>query len=486
MLEFWNEPWFVGAVVVAIGLPVLIIVLTEVLGYLVRRGSPAAKPVRLLRNLVLPVGAILALLAFADSVTVELTWVRVVATVFGFLLILLVLSAFNVVLFGNAKAGSWRERLPSIFVDLARLLLIVVGLAVLFSWVWGADVGGLFAAIGVTSVVIGFALQSAVGSVVSGLLLLFEQPFRLGDWLDTGSVRGRVIEVNWRAVHIETDEGVQIVPNASLASASFTNLSRTPGPYFATMTVTFGHDDAPHVAIALLRQLAEDLPFADPAARPSVVYGGAGSYSVGIPVLGPAVAEEALAVFTSWLWYASRRAGLTLSGSTKDPADTPDAVAAALTRIASTLRIPAADVAEIATSCHLERYAAGEVVQREGRIPDAVRVVLDGSIGLFVLLEGGPLPLASVERGEYVGQTALTRERTLTRSAAETPLTVLRIPTEVIDRLVQRHPALAKEIGQTIDRRRSAATVALASAQRAARVYGIAQAEPGSASTAPS
>ncbi|MCS5734378.1 mechanosensitive ion channel domain-containing protein [Herbiconiux daphne] len=463
MLEFWKEPWFIGAVCVAIGLPVLLIVLTEVLGALTRRQSPAAKPVRLLRNLVLPVGALLALLAFAGSVTVELTWVRVVATVFGFLLILLVLSAFNVVLFGNATPGTWRNRLPSIFIDLARLLLIVVGLALLFWWVWGADVGGLFAAIGVTSVVIGFALQSAVGSVVSGLLLLFEQPFRLGDWLDTGSVRGRVVEVNWRAVHIETDEGVQIVPNASLADSSFTNLSRTPGAYFATTTLAFAPDDAPHDVMALLRQLAIDLPMTDPAVKPVVTFSGNGSYSVAIPVLGPAAAGDALAVFTSWLWYATRRAGLTLDGSKTDPANTPEAVRAALLRVASTLRIPVDGVEVLIESCRIERYAAGEIVQREGLVPSGIQVVIEGSIGLFVVV-GGPVPVAlgSLDGGEYVGQTALTRERTLTRAVAESPLTVLRVPTGVIDSLVQKHPALAKEISQTIERRRSKAREAVA------------------------
>ena len=51
----------------------------------------------------------------------------------GFLLILLVLSAFNVALFANAKPDQWRERIPSIFVELVRLILVVVGLALLFS-----------------------------------------------------------------------------------------------------------------------------------------------------------------------------------------------------------------------------------------------------------------------------------------------------------------------------------------------------------------
>lgn len=44
---------------------------------------------------------------------------------------------------------------------------------------------------GVTSIVIGLTVQTAVGPVIAGLLLLFAQPFRIGDWLDTTSGGGR-------------------------------------------------------------------------------------------------------------------------------------------------------------------------------------------------------------------------------------------------------------------------------------------------------
>src|ERR1700712_2473714 len=99
MAQIWNEPWFGLALGIAIGLPVLLVILTEVLAALVRREHPAAKPVRLLRNLVLPAGALFALLSLASNTTVSMTWTRVVATAFGFLVILLLLSSVNVVLF---------------------------------------------------------------------------------------------------------------------------------------------------------------------------------------------------------------------------------------------------------------------------------------------------------------------------------------------------------------------------------------------------
>ena len=215
MTDIWVQPWFWPAVVVVIGLPVTLLVLTEIQSSLERRGSRAARIVLLLRNYVAPVGALLLLLSQARYASVDLNWTQITGTVFGFLLILVLLNGLNYALFVTAKETSWRSKVPSIFVDIVRVILILVSLAVLFSVVWGADVGGLFTALGVGSIVIGLSLQNAVGSVVSGLLLLFEQPFKLGDWIETGGLRGRIVEVNWRAVHLKTSRGVQIIPNAS-------------------------------------------------------------------------------------------------------------------------------------------------------------------------------------------------------------------------------------------------------------------------------
>ena len=196
-----------------------------------------------------------------DDAEAEATWPRIAATVFGFLLILFALSGANAALFGQARAGSWRNACPAIFIDLGRLVVIVIGLGLLFSWVWGTDIGGLFTAVGVTSIVIGLAVQTAVGPVIAGLLLLFEQPFHIGDWLDTGSVKGRVVEVNWRSIHIDTGNGIQIIPNAVLAGASFTNLSRVAGTaFFCAATLTFCADDRPGTVMQTLKDVADSLP----------------------------------------------------------------------------------------------------------------------------------------------------------------------------------------------------------------------------------
>ena len=463
MAGLFQQGWTWWLIGLAVGVPVLLVGLTELLGALRRRGNPMAKPVALLRNAVVPAGALFALLVFAIGQKDDgYVWVRVVATIFGFLLILLVLSAFNVVLFANAEEGSWRRRVPSIFVEIARLVLVVVGLAMLFSWVWDADVGGLFTALGVTSIVIGLALQNAAGGVVSGLLLLFEQPFKIGDWLDTGGVKGRVVGVNWRAVHIDTGSGIQIVPNSTLSGASFTNMSEPAGPYYATASMSFSTDDPPQEVMALLVQLADGLPMRWREERASAEYAGSAKYTVSIPIAAPAEASAALSLYLSWLWYAARRRGFALDGDATDPIAEPAMLDAALQEAAPVLHLDEAGRDLVRNGAKLQRYGIGEVVLSAGIVPNEVRLILSGRVVMQFETGDARIPVGEAGPRELIGQTALTRERTTVTISAVEVLTVLRIPLAVIDELIRVHPRLAAEIGESLELKRAAAAEAIA------------------------
>lgn len=459
-----DQEWFWPAIAVVVGLPVILIVLTEVGSSLERKGNPGASLVRLARNFVVPTAAVAVLLGqITTSVgSTDFTWTRLVATLFGFLVILFILNGFNLALFTNAEKGTWRERLPSIFVDIARIVLIAIGLAILFKLVWNTDVGGLFTALGVTSIVIGLALQGAIGSVVSGLLLLFEQPFRLGDHLDSGGIRGRVIEVNWRAVHIDTGNGIQIIPNASLAGSSFTNLSRGDGSFTVTTTVVFTTDDPPAEVTALLTRVAAELPGIFPETTPVAVATGGANYDLSFEVRGPSAEGQALAVLRSRLWYAARRSGLGLDGDTTDAFVTPERTAESLRHIAPLLHLTGDDAVALETVVTLQRFAAGELVVEADVVPDAIFFVLRGTAGLVLPIDdGGQLPIARVEAGDYLGQTALTREPLLTTAIALTELAVLRVPVDSLDALVRTRPRLAREFGDVIEKRRAMVAAAV-------------------------
>jgi small-conductance mechanosensitive channel len=463
--EIWLQPWFWPAVGVVIGLPITLLVLTEVASSLERRGSRAATIVKVLRNYVAPVGALLLLLSQIRHVPGEFSWPQVVGTVFGFLIILVLLNSLNFALFVTAKQGSWRSRIPSIFVDIVRVILILVCLAVLFSVVWGADIGGVFTALGVGSIVIGLSLQNAVGSVVSGLLLLFEQPFQLGDWLETHGVRGRVVEVNWRAVHIKTSRGVQVIPNAALAGAAFMNLSRNDSPFEASTIVKFSTDDSPQLVIDVCTRVAQDLPFAIPGEAAGIQPMPKAKYAVDIPITSPAENWKSIRDFRTRLWYAARRADLHLDGDLTDNYNTPENVLEAVRKVAPALYLTGEDIEVVAPQVRLERYGAGEVVQYPNAVPDGMRYIVSGTAAIATPIDAGAeVRFANLDRDDVVGLTALTRQGVNTRVIATTDLAVLFVPVGVLDGLVKSRPRLARDIGQEIDNRLGLAMKALEAA----------------------
>jgi small-conductance mechanosensitive channel len=460
--ELLDSPWFYWAAGVAIGFPICLVLLTELQNALRRRGSALARPVYLVRAYILPLGALLILLVGAMQISGEATPVRIVATVFGFVFLVLLLSGTNATVFQGAPEGSWRRRIPSIFLDVARFALIAVGVGLILAYIWGAHIGGLFTALGVSSIVLGLTLQNSVGQIISGLFVLFEQPFQLGDWIETPTARGRVVEVNWRATHIDTGSGLLVMPNSVLAAASFTNFSRPPSTHSLVVTTQFGLDDPPDDVCALLSRTAAALPQLRPDAMPVSRFGGGLNYRTVIPLRTPADDIVAQATFLRWVWYASRRAGLHLDEA-EDEFETRDRLEASLRIVAPTLRLTQAEQEELLPRVRLARYGTDEHLQTAGQVPKRMSFVVNGHVRLVVMGDDGAVvPVRTLEEGDFLGSTTLTREPAATTAYALEEVTVLQIDREHIEELVGRKPLLLQDIGRTIEQRRASVQRALA------------------------
>jgi small-conductance mechanosensitive channel len=463
MNNILTSSWFYWAVGVAVGLPIALIVLTEWQHALDRRKSFLIRPVSLLRNYLLPLGALLLLLVKATQIPTQETPVKVVATLFGFVVMVLLLSGINATVFQSAPEGTWRKRIPAIFVDVTRFLLIAVGLAIILSSIWGAHIKGLFTALGIGSIVIGLTLQNSVGQIISGLLMLFEQPFKLGDWIETSAARGRVVEVNWRAVHIDTGSGLQITPNSVLAVASFTNLSRPPLAYKIKILTVFSLDDPPDRVCAVLSRVASELPQLRSDRAPKAVPLGGLQYRTSIPLRSPADDGDAKATFLRWIWYAARREGLHLDEA-EDVFSTSEAVEDALRRVVvPALRLTTAEQQDLAPHAAVVRYGADEIVQHLGEVPTRMTFIVSGRVRVIAPTEDGSLvPVTTLNEGSFLGQTALTRERVLAEARALDEVTAVQIGRDYIEEVLQQKPLLLQELGRLIEERRGHVRRALA------------------------
>lgn len=458
-----SDSWFYWAIAICIGLPVGLVLLTEWQHALRRRGSVLLWPVTLLRNYLLPLAALLMLMLGATQMPERSTPVRIVSTLAAVSVLMLILAGIKAALFQSAPDNSWRRRIPSIFIDVVRFGLIAVGTGLILAYIWGAHVGGLFTALGITSIVIGLTLQNSVGQIISGLLMLFEQPFRLGDWIATKAAVGRVVEVNWRAVHLQTTEGLQITPNSVLAEESFTNLSRPVGRFSLEVTSIFGVEDHPDQVCAMLAGVASRLPQLRPGAQPEAIPKGAMKYRTSVPLRSPGDDTAAEATFLRWIWYAARRAGLHLDEADDFFTD-PQSVAGAIREVVTpVLRLTKPQQQEMVPFATLECYGAGELILGAGDVPDALSFIVAGYVVLTAHRDGNvQTEAATLERGSFLGQSALIRRPVAGSYYALDEVTLLRVEREPIEEVVQQNPLLLKEFGRAIESRREMVARALA------------------------
>ena len=120
----------------------------------------------------------------------------------------------------------------------------------------GITLGPLLATAGVAGLAIGFGAQTLVKDVISGIFILFENQFLLGDVIETANVSGAVEEINLRTTVLRDVHGVvHIVPNGEIRVLS----NKTKGWSRAVLEVGVGYNEDIDRTIEVLREVCADL-----------------------------------------------------------------------------------------------------------------------------------------------------------------------------------------------------------------------------------
>jgi small-conductance mechanosensitive channel len=109
----------------------------------------------------------------------------------------------------------------------------------------GIDLTGLNVLAGAIGVGVGFGLQTIANNFVSGLIIVFENPFQVGDRVEVGGVAGKTLEIGARSTKIEGDDGtIHIIPNQKLVTENVRSFSRLSQhvPHEIKIPVGYGND----------------------------------------------------------------------------------------------------------------------------------------------------------------------------------------------------------------------------------------------------
>ena len=141
--------------------------------------------------------------------------------------------------------------------SIVRYVVIAIGFVVILQTV-GIDLSTVTVLAGALGIGVGFGLQTITNNLVSGLILLFERPIKIGDRIEVGQVTGDVVEISARATTVITNDNIAIiVPNAEFISSKVTNWSYTTRDVRFNFPVRVSYREDPEVVRKLLLEVAD-------------------------------------------------------------------------------------------------------------------------------------------------------------------------------------------------------------------------------------
>lgn len=464
MTAILGDPIAIWAAVLIVLLPVLIIAAGELQERLRQRESPLESVVATIRNWVLPLGALWMLVVLVFDADTGAFLVRVIAT--GVLVALasaaLQAIAYVVGLIRARSEAPGGRSVPQLLLLMPRLLVFLFAGWVIVGFVWDVDITGLFAALGVTSLIISLALQPTLSGIASGLLLVGDRPFEPGDWIRAEDLEGQVVDLGWRTSKVRNRDGdIVIIPNSKLSDAVLHNYAEPNNLHRVVVPVQVAFANPPTAAMEMLLAAARATPgvLDDPAPSVRVV-------QIDDPLMGYeadlwiddfAIAPRVFSDFGSLVWYQSHRMGVPLPSPAYDlyhhdpvqeAADGeigPDERADRIRSVPFLAELDEDDIAALAATATIDRYRRGEDLIPEAGAAGRVHVLWEGHASL--LDTDRPGAIVDLKPGDLFGLVGrASRDASSLRTVADTDCVVIVLDADTVGVVASRNPELTEAL----------------------------------------
>ena len=145
------------------------------------------------------------------------------------------------------------------FSQVVRWLILAVGLVAVLNRL-GVQTASLLTVLGAASLAIGLALQGTLGNVAAGLMILFNKPYRIGDIVHVGEVKGTVHRLGLFSTEIDNTDNVRVyVPNTKIFSNEILNISANAAVKIEVL-VDVDYDSDLTQVLEILRKVAANQP----------------------------------------------------------------------------------------------------------------------------------------------------------------------------------------------------------------------------------
>lgn len=188
----------------------------------------------------------------------------------------------------------------------------------------GIQLNSLLVAFGAVGIGIGLGLQKIAENFISGMILLFARPVKVGDRVRLDDVEGTIIEIQGRVTLVRDNNNVvYLVPNATLVSDLVVNLTHNDRVVRYVFDVGVSYNADPKTVKELLLTVASEHPALLDDPPPDVLFVGFGDSSINFKLRGYCkemveVPDQLKSEINFAIWYALEEAGIEIPFPQRD------------------------------------------------------------------------------------------------------------------------------------------------------------------------
>lgn len=377
---------------------------------------------------------------------------------------------------------AFKGNVPRLLVEIVSLIVYGIALTIITGFVFNKSLTGFWATSSVLAIVLGLALRNIILDLFTGLAINIERPYQLGDWvkiyqrLPEQNIVGQVLEINWRATRIKTEEGaIVVIPNSIMSTSFVTNywLPDSELRQEVRFSVDFSVpvERMRRILMAAARESLE-LPGFINKKMPEILIRRASELGIEYEIrfwihawrqISPSKAKD---LMNGIVLKHLHIAGISPAYPKHDvfheslpvrQFDTASIVdrKRILSGIDLFIPLPEQEIAQLADRMQYIVFKSGEEIIRKGEEGDSMYILVEGVAEVLVPDGNKMVRLNQLSPGEFFGEMSLlTGELRSADVIAITDTVVYRLEREDLNQTIRLHPEIIEKISEILVERK--------------------------------
>ena len=168
------------------------------------------------------------------------------------------------------KFEAMDESLSHVIYTIVRTIVWIIGVLIILD-LFGFNTASILTVLGAAGLAIGLAMKDSLSNIAAGIMLLILRPYKLGDYIDCGSISGTIQQMGLFSTVLKTVDGLFVsAPNSVVFGTPIKNYSRNPTRR-ADIPVGIAYADSLPVAVAAMQGLLDQEPMILKDPKPEVL-----------------------------------------------------------------------------------------------------------------------------------------------------------------------------------------------------------------------